>query len=284
MTPIESAKHKACQAAHHLLRELSPGGIVPEIALVLGTGWGGSLELQGQREIPFQNIACFPNSVCFPGHSLLEIPGHARKVICGDLGKKRVIALSGRVHLNENPLDPEVPKMVRLQIQMLLEMGVRKFILTNAVGSLDPECRVGEIVIVDGLVTLFAPSMPLFAGEFCSPEDTLSGNMLHIARECTSLTGHELPSHLGGYAMVAGPFFEGRLYDKRILRKCGASCVGMSLLPELCTIALYGGKALCLSFITNSADEEHSHETNQARAKESSALLGSYLRQIIERI
>lgn len=279
MTPIESAKHIAKQAADHLRRKLCPGNIIPDVAIVLGTGWGGSLKLGGQSEMRFKDIACFT------GEKLLEIPGHARKVICGEIGGKHVIALSGRIHLNENPGDPQIPKMARLQIQMLLEMGVRKFILTNAVGSLKQECMVGDIVIADGLVTLFAPPMPLYAGEFCSPEDVLSESMRGTAKECSHLEdGGILLSHCGGYAMVLGPYFEGRKYDKRILHDCGASTVGMSLLPELCTIALYGGKALCLSFVTNTFDEVHSHTTNQARAKESSALLSAYLEKVVEQI
>lgn len=277
MTPIERAENRA-QAARWSLKKKLVGDVVPEVGLILGTGWGNALKPEGAKSIRFDEITGFGE--------LQAIEGHARTVMFGKISGKNVIALNGRIHLNEHPTDPDIPRMVRLQIQMLLELGVRKFILTNAAGSLVQTCCVGDIVIADGFVTLFAPPMPLYAGEFCSPEDRLSPRMRSIAGECKPLKdGHVLLSHSGGYAMLRGPFFEGRRYDKQILSKTHARAVGMSTLPEMCIISLYDkAEALCLSFITNSDSEEHSHEANQARAKESSALLGAYLEQIIERI
>lgn len=278
MTAIKRAKARAVTTAQSLMRELCDGGPAPEIAVILGTGWGDALPNLHNM------ISLF--AIGFPRESIQDIDGHSRTVVCGELAGKRVIALKGRIHLNEHSTDPDIPMMARLQVQMFLEMGVRKFILTNAAGSLKKECQVGDVVIADGFVTLFAPPMPLFAGEFCSPEDKLSHRMRETALETKVLKdGKVLLTHQGGYAMVRGPLFEGRRYDKPFLRLTGASAVGMSTLPEMCVIALYpDAEALCLSFITNTDSEEHSHETNQARAKESSALLGAYLEQVIRQI
>ncbi len=278
MTAIKRAKARAVTTAQSLKRELCNGELTPEIAVILGTGWGDALP-------DFHNMISL-SAIGFPRESIQEIDGHSRTVIYGELAGKRVIALRGRIHLNEHSTDPDIPMMARLQVQMFLEMGVRKFIITNAAGSLKQECQVGDVVVADGFVTLFAPPMPLFAGEFCSPEDKLSRHMREIALETKVLKESKiLPTHQGGYAMLRGPLFEGRRYDKPFLRLTGASAVGMSTLPEMCIIALYpDAEALCLSFITNTDSEEHSHETNQARAKESSPLLGAYLEQIIRQI
>lgn len=279
MTPVEHAKSIALLASGFLMGRPCEG-TAPDVALILGTGWGDALKLQDSREVPLVEIPGFPSA------SMQTIPGHARTVVFGDLAGKHVIALRGRIHLNEHPTDPNIPLMVRLQVQMLLELGVKKFILTNAAGSLIDKCKVGDIVIADGFLTVFAPAMPLFAGEFCPPEDRLSSRMRGIAQGArTSPSGDVLCRHQGGYAMLRGPFFEGRRYDKRSLAETGAIAVGMSTLPEMCVLALYPDtEALCLSFITNSASEEHSHEANQARAKESSALLGDYLTDIISKV
>lgn len=283
MTNIEEAKNRAQHACSHLKKmffgENESDQDMPEIGIVLGTGWGDALNLKECKESPFSFIPGF-------SQNLPEIPGHARKVLYGELGNKRVIVLSGRIHMNEHPADPRLPEMVRLQIQMLLELGVRKFILTNAAGSLKTECQVGDLVVTDGFVTLFAPPMPLYAGEFCSPEDRLDRHMRSVASDIRVFKDDAvLLTHNGGYAMVRGPFFEGRKYDKYILRNTGVMAVGMSLLPEMCVIALYeGASAVCLSFITNTMSEEHSHETNQQRAKQSSALLGEYLERLVAQI
>jgi purine-nucleoside phosphorylase len=254
------------------------------IGLVLGTGWGDVLDLKEPREMPFKEL---------PGFDTLgDLEGHHRKVACGMLGGRKVVALRGRVHLNERFCDRSVYAMVRLQVEMLLQLGVDRLILTSAVGSLsDPHdgafyrhsLDVGQICVVDGFVTVFAPEMPLCAGEFCSPEDTLDRGLMELAVEAGGEAG--LTGKTGGHAMVRGPFFEGRRYDKRLLALSGARVVGMSILPEACIAALYPGvKVLALGFVTNDDRAEHSHEANQIVAKKYAAFLGDYLEKIVAAI
>lgn len=247
----------------------------PEIGLVLGTGWGDTLEFDAERCVSFADI---------PGFSRLDgLEGHAREVVCGTLSGRNFVALRGRVHANERSADPELNAMVRLQMEMLICLGVKKFIVTSAVGSLSPSIGAGDVVMVNGFVTLFAPEMPLFAGEFCSPEDTIDQPLIsQIFRETTpGFVKTSLKVYRGGHAMVRGPFFEGRKYDKDFLAKTGAAVVGMSILPEACVVAVYPGvKIVPLGFVTNTASEEHSHEENMKRAKEKSVHLGEFLNYV----
>ncbi len=247
----------------------------PKLGVVLGTGWGGALPWgEDARRVSMKEIPGFD------ADALHDLPGHDRQVVCGTLNEKRVIALQGRVHLNEHPSGEVIPRMVRLQVEMLFQLGVQTLILTAAAGSLRPEIEVGDIVVIDGLVTLFAPKMPLFTGEFCSPEDTLHPKLREMAVEAIRSVSSRAAE--GGHVMVCGPFFEGRKYDKPLLKQSGASVVGMSILPEACVAALYPGvRVVALTFITNSATEEHSHETNQARAKERSQDMGRVLLQML---
>lgn len=247
-----------------------PSGELADLAIVLGTGWGGKLALTDEVSIPLAALTGFEN--------LSELPGHARMLRWGLSGSKRVLVLDGRVHLNEAPALPSIHKMVRLQTEMLCQLGARRLILTCAAGSLRPQIEMGEIVIVNGYVTVFAPDMPLWGGEFCSPEDTIADAMSTVAYRAIE---NILPVSFGAYVMLRGPQFEGRAYDKRILRECGASAVGMSMLPEACVAALYDAKTLGLCFITNDATEVHSHEENRRRAKVRQAELGAILERII---
>lgn len=242
--------------------------------IILGTGWGETLKLEGAIEFPLSGL-------CPAFGTLQDLPGHARSIVYGRVAGKEVLMLRGRVHLNESPSDPKIPIAVRLQTQILMELGVRNLIVTNAAGSLDNMVHVGDVVVIDGFVTVFAPPMPLWAGEFVSPEDTLDIKLANLA---LGLRGNLQGLYAGGYAMVRGPFFEGRLYDKRILRNTGAMAVGMSTLPEACIAALpqYKANVLGLSFITNSDSEKHSHGENVLRAKESGAKLGGFLTRIVE--
>ncbi len=275
----EASERRASITAGHL-RRIFDFPVPPKIGIVLGTGWGGTLGWKREcRAVSFEEISGFNN--------LPSLEGHARKVLCGDIEDKPVIALSGRLHVNEVPLsDPhseEFTRMVRLQVEMLLKLGVETLILTAAAGSLHPKILVGNFTIVDGFISLFAPDMPLFGGEFVSPDDALDPHLRECAVSAVKEAGG-MP-HMGGHAMVRGPFFEGRRYDKPLLALSGASTVGMSMLPEACIAALYPPvKVLALTFITNSAFETHSHETNQVRAREKSEMMGEVLRGIIKRI
>lgn len=251
---------------------LAPDLNVP-LGIILGTGWGDSLSLEDPRETSCKELPGF--------EKLRGLEGHDRKVSIGLLaGRTPAVLLKGRVHLNESH-DPDHWKMVRLQTEMLLHLGVKTLVVTCGAGSLQKEVEVGDVVILDGFVTAFAPRMPLLGGEFVSPEDALDGGALtHAFTQFIPPNANSVKK--GGYVMLRGPQFEGRRYDKAFLASTGAKCVGMSVLPEACVAALYPDvRVLPFALITNSAFEPHSHEENLRRAKERSKPIGEYLTRVV---
>lgn len=256
----------------------------PKVAIILGTGWGDSIGLEDERSIPLHEFAGFEH--------LKTHPTHKRLLCCGRLNGHLVFVLRGRVHLNEIPNSTDLADMVRQQIEMLCVLGVEKFVLTAAVGGLlrgkpwwkpwERRARVGTVCVVDGFVTLFAPDMPLYGGEFVAVEDMLDQSSRKISVE----VGHEvgLDVFSGGHVMVRGPFFEGRMYDKLILARTRADVVGMSILPEACVAALYRTKVLALCFVSNDDAEEHSDELVRERAKAAGDKLGDLLSGIVSRV
>lgn len=258
----------ARSAADAIRKALNLGDGPFPVGIVLGTGWGDALTLEDRKELPFKAI---------PGFSQLgTLEGHARTVVCGRLDGIPVVALRGRVHLNEAPADPDVHAMVRLQTEMLIHLGAKTLVLTCAAGSLSPKCEVGKVVFIDGFVSLYAPPMPLFGGEFVSPDDAIERRP-----RAEAMNGNLMRC---GYVMMRGPHFEGRLYDKKLLAATGVGVVGMSMLPEACVAALYkdeGVRVLPLAFVTNDAVEEHSHEENLRRVKDASTGLGSLLGDLV---
>ena len=239
----------------------------PSIGCVLGTGWGKTLDFgPDSKTTPFADI---------PGFSGLQtLEGHARQVVYGKVADKPVIALRGRVHANE-----DVDTALRIQIEMLVHLGVKTLILTCAAGSLDLAIDVGSVVLIDELITLFAPQRPLCTGEFCTPNSTI--DTLKIEALESAFRSSSIRVHRGKHVMVLGPDFEGPT-DKKILASFGASVVGMSILPEVRVAALYAGvKVIPIAFVTNDAVEKHSHTENQRRAEAASPYLGALLEQVI---
>lgn len=252
------------------------------IALILGTGWGNALDLDldSENEIPFSEI---------PGlEKIKKLKGHKRCFYYRRISGRPVVILRGRLHMNESQNDTKIAKMVRLQTEMLCQLGAKTIIATCAAGALDTtpfsekdsSLKVGNIAVIDGFVSLYAGKLPYWGNEFYSPEDTINERLNKIAlREKGELVAKEV-----GYAMFRGSNFEGRKYDKRILAASGAGVVGMSMLPEAAIAAIYNAKFLGLCFVTNDDKEIHSHEENIVRANKASSLLGDYLKRIISNI
>ena len=262
----------AMQSALALRRTLEFDDNSP-IGVILGTGWGDKLELQNARELPMAEMNAFKTG-------LDELAGHSRKYVYGRCEGVPVLALSGRIHLNERPADPDLQRMVRQQVECMILIGAKKVVLTCAAGSLKDYVKVGSVVIIDGFVSTFLGDRPLFAGEFCCADDVLSPQMISVAEKLGSSYSGGVA--VGGHVYYRGPNFEGRKYDKPLLRQTGATVVGMSVLPEALVCATYKHvKVLALAFVTNDDVEEHSHETNLDRAQKMGPELSRYLRSII---
>ncbi|MBU1180448.1 hypothetical protein KJ885_05900 [Patescibacteria group bacterium] len=246
-------------------------------AIILGTGWGDVLlnEMRLSWSCPLVEIPGFEYL-----KELQELGAHKRILTIADINGKTVAMMRGRIHLNESHDKERLFRAARLQIEMLMELGIEHFILTNATGSLRPSIKVGDTVAYDSFVLppMFEPL--LWGGEFESPEDVLKDeNILKIQGAAEEA---ELKCHRGTLGYVRGPSFEGRKKDKQNLRANGADTAGMSIAPECSVLALDPKcKVYAVGFITNTDSEEHSDETNRERAKQSSDKLGQLLLNLI---
>ena len=84
----------------------SKTAINPSVGIILGTGLGGLVnEINIVDEIPYEDIPNFPVST---------VKGHSGKLIFGDLGGKKVMAMQGRFHYYEGYTLQEVTFPVRV--------------------------------------------------------------------------------------------------------------------------------------------------------------------------
>lgn len=260
--------------------KLSKDAVVPMV-FVLGTGWGDTVKLECEQSVALRKLPGF--------RQLLDHPTHQRRLCFGYMEGKAVFVMRGRIHMNETPNSTELANMVRLQIEMFRYLGAKRFVLTSAVGGLlrghgpgDQQAKTGHIGVVDGFVTLFAPDMPLYGGEFVAVENCLDPELRRLAGVACVEVG--LESFEGGHVMVRGPQFEGTKYDKRVLAETGAKIVGMSILPEACVATLWGAKVLAVCFVSNDDAEAHSDELVRARTQAASDKLGAMLKALIKQL
>ncbi len=215
-----------------------------EVAVVLGSGLGAFAgRLTDALHVPYAEIPHWPSSA---------VVGHAGVLVSGTLGAKRVIALSGRVHVYEgHPLDD-----VTFAMRVVGALGVPHVILTNAAGGINSSFATGALMVIDdhinltGRNPLVGPHDPRLGARFPDMTEVYSRRLRALAHD-TALT-RGIPLEHGVYVAVLGPSYETPA-EIRAFRTMGADAVGMSTAPEAIVARHMGVEVLGLSCITNPA-------------------------------
>ncbi len=196
----------------------------PDYAIILGSGLGGLVkEVKIEHSFDYTSIPNFPVST---------VQGHSGKLIFGTLGGKKIMALQGRFHFYEGYSMQEVT----FPIRVMIEMGVKALLLSNASGGMNPDFEIGDIVIINDHINLM-PSNPLIGKNydelgprFPDMSEPYDPDMIKKAKAIADKLGHR--AHTGVYAAVSGPCFETPA-EYRYIRTIGADIVGMSTVPEV---------------------------------------------------
>jgi purine-nucleoside phosphorylase len=160
--------------------------------------------------------------------------------------------MQGRFHLYEGYSMREATYHIRA----LRELGVKKLILTNASGGLNPTWSAGELMLITdhinfmGKNPLVGPNLDEIGPRF--PDMTRAydpelRDAVKRAAQSLSITLRE-----GVYVGFSGPSYETPA-EIRMFQTLGASAVGMSTVPEAIVASHCGMKACGISCITNLA-------------------------------
>ncbi len=205
--------------------------LVPDVALILGTGLGGFYE-------------------DIPGFPLSTVETHAGRLLFGELGGERVVAMQGRFHLYEG----YSMQQITFPVRVMRALGAGNLIVSNACGGMNPLWSAGDLVLISDHINLLGDN-PLIGSnddslgprfpDMSSPYDPALREIARdVAREM-KLTLRE-----GVYVAVPGPNLE-TAAEYRFLRTIGADVVGMSTVPEV-IVAVHGGmRTLGVSIITD---------------------------------
>lgn len=214
----------------------------PRIGIVLGSGLGALADqVEDQEIIPFGDIPHFRQST---------VEGHSGRLVIGRLRQRPVAVLQGRLHYYEGLSMDQVV----FPIRCLKMAGVDSLIVTNAAGSLNPDYRPGDLMLIRDhikMVTdspLRGPNLDHFGPRFNDMSDPYTKEIRALARQCGEEQGIELKE--GVYCYMPGPSYE-TASEVRMLGLLGGHAVGMSTVPEVITAAHSGMKVLGLSCISN---------------------------------
>ena len=259
----------AVAASAALINERCAGRPRPQIAVVLGSGWGAAADLvQGAVDLPYADLPAFPE----PG-----VGGHAGLLRIGRIGRHSVALLMGRRHTYEGGDAGAMNGAIRT----LAALGVQLLVQTNAAGSLDAAMGPGELMLIadhlnlpqrSPLVGLSGAAAGRADSRFVDMGDAYDGALRAQARAAAAAAGIALQE--GVYAWMLGPQFETPA-EIRMLRLLGAQAVGMSTVPETIAARHAGLRVLGLSLITNLAaglaEEVLSHAHTLATAQAAGA-------------
>jgi purine-nucleoside phosphorylase len=218
-------------------------GEAPEVAVVLGSGLGEFAgALAGAVTIPYRDLPHWPRST---------VPGHAGELVIGTIARRRVAALSGRVHVYEG----HTPQTVAFATRVMGRLGVRQLVLTNAAGGINTSFSQGALMIIDDHINL--QGNPLvganderFGPRFPDMSEVYSRRLRQAADEAAEDAGVAV-TH-GVYVGLVGPSYETPA-EIRYLRAIGADAVGMSTVAEAIAARHMGIEVLGISCITNMA-------------------------------
>lgn len=220
----------------------------PEIGIVLGTGLGrlaGQIEVE--HELSYAEIPHFPVST---------VETHDGKLICGKLGRKKVLAMQGRFHSYEG-YDMQ---QITFPIRIMKMMGINTLYISNAAGGINTTYHEGDLVIIEDHINLqlanplTGPNMHEFGPRFPDMSQPYDPEMMHTAWNIAKEEGFRI--HKGVYAAVTGPNLETKA-EYRYLRIIGADMVGMSTVPEVIVARHMNMRVLAVSIITDVCDPDH---------------------------
>jgi purine-nucleoside phosphorylase len=214
-----------------------------KIGVILGTGLGGLVEeIEIKSTLDYEEIPNFPIST---------VEGHHGRLIFGTLGGKEIVAMQGRFHYYEG----YGMEQVTFPVRVMKMMGIETLIVSNASGGLNPDFKVGDIMVIDDHINMFGTNpligknMDNLGPRFPDMSQTYDKELIDKAFEIANTKGIHLKK--GVYVGTTGPTFETPA-EYKMFRILGGDAVGMSTVPEVIVARHMNMRCFGVSIITDS--------------------------------
>jgi len=234
------------ETTDYLVRRISDASkTIPEVAVILGSGLGKlGDKISEPLVIPYSDIPHFKTSTAV---------GHKGNLIIGTLGDKTVLAMQGRFHYYEGYTMQDVT----FPIRVFATLGIRTLIVSNAAGAMNPDYRVGDLMVITDHINLMpnpliGPNDDRFGPRFPDMTEAYSHRLIGLADRCAANLG--LTLRHGIYVALTGPTYETPA-EYRAYRIMGGDAVGMSTVPEVIVARHAGLEVFALSVITDQAND-----------------------------
>ena len=221
--------------------ESQVGNYQPEWGIILGTGLGRLVnEIDIDHTLEYRDIPDFPVST---------VEGHKGRFIFGRLAGSRVVAMQGRFHYYEG----YTMQQITLPVRVMKLLGIRRLIVSNASGGVNPNYEVGDLMILNDHINLLpnpliGPNIDAMGPRFPDMSKPYDRRMITTAVDIARTMG--IRYQLGCYVALSGPTLETPA-EYRYIRTIGGDAVGMSTVPEVIVARHASIPCFAVSIITD---------------------------------
>ena len=247
----------------------------PDAGIILGTGLGElTAKIDKRIEIDYKDIPNFP---------LSTVEGHAGKLIYGEFGGKKIVAMKGRFHYYEG----YGQEQVALPVRVLKYLGIKCLFLSNAAGGVNPSFLIGDIMVITDHINLLpnpliGPNDDRIGARFPDMGEAYDKNLVNKALVIAEKNNIRI--HKGIYLSTSGPTFETPA-EYKYFRIIGADAVGMSTTPEVIIARHMNLPCFAVSIITDLGVEGKieytTHESVQNEAAKTEARMTTIMTEMI---
>lgn len=245
-----------------------------DVALILGSGWGEVFTPEAlHATVSYADL---------PGFGAASVVGHKGELLLMTLAGRRVMIFSGRRHYYEGCTMEQIVYPIRL----IRALGVKKLLITNAAGGINPTFRAGDLMVLTDHMNLTGVS-PL-RGPHDASWCTRFPDMTHVydpqlSQILLQRGGENIRQ--GVYVFSPGPSYETPA-EIKAYGILGADAVGMSTVPEAIMAHAGGIRVAALSCITNMAAGLHTsalvHEEVLAESESAKPRMAALLKAFVE--
>tara|TARA_B100000945_G_C20412238_1_gene613217 strand:- start:332 stop:1120 length:789 start_codon:yes stop_codon:yes gene_type:complete len=190
--------------------------VLPDIAIILGSGLGGFTKyLQNKIIISYNEIENYPKST---------VKGHNGEFIFGFYENISIICASGRFHYYEG----HTLNTIRMPIRLIKSLKCNNIIITGAAGCLNKDWILGDLMLIKGYIDysyLKSNTKPKIVKIF-------NKNNVFFSKIKKDLQKNKISIKEGIYTWTIGPSYETLAEINDIIR-IGGDAVGMSTVPEI---------------------------------------------------
>lgn len=250
----------------------------PKIGIILGSGLGSFVdEVDIKFSISYDDIPDFPVST---------VEGHSGKLIFGYVNNVQVVVMQGRFHYYE---EADIQKVV-FPVRIMKYLGVKKLIISNASGGVNPEFEIGDMMIINDHINLIpnplvGPNHNELGTRFPDMSQPYCKKMISITEEIAKENNINLKK--GTYVGVTGPTIETPA-EYNYFRIIGGDTVGMSTVPEVIAARHMNLDCFGISVITDlgvpGKIKVVTHEDVQNVANKAKPILAKLISELIRKI